>query len=603
MAIDFDGEYSPPRISSPPGNAASHDFSIADADVSSSDGALNDANSVLLLDPGQTTGAVTFVAEIGGPAAIPHQLNLRYDVVFESVPGGFTPPADLHALVTVGGGVSTARFPAVTINDLVAGNYEISFEVSLPSFTDGETIVVFDEGTSNKHISEFDVVDAGDVDTQSPELTVTIDDSEFVDPNPSLPVRVLKKDNPSDAGAQVVVDIALTDCQSPQPTCSSEFANSVTLQTTLTPAGSVVPSSQTFNVNAGDSVDETLQLTVTVPGPGTYSLEIEATDLAGLDDDETFQFAVAGQVGEPTANASGTPVFNEIYDLRRFLDDSPVPPPNPVATAQVWQMAFDKTTQTIWFNAEFGDLTGHFDPATGAIRVIDTSQVVSSGSNPHGVFFDFDSHLTPKVWIAHRNAEGELAGVGDEGKFGLLSFLEVRPNADGSQNLVTFSFENVTSHHLEDFHAAFVDALGDVWVVADHDNKIARFSLPSIIPTDPATITQTLKPTVTIYDVPRDIAAGGQFQPHGLEVVVDERTGEQYVWMIAEGGTGQVALLRPGAGSCPTEANCEKPNDLWLTWTGMPGDFVSKRGTFVKIDDNETPGIPDDDKVLCGLSG
>ena len=46
------------------------------------------------------------------------------------------------------------------------------------------------------------------------------------------------------------------------------------------------------------------------------------------------------------------------------------------------------------------------------------------------------------------------------------------------------------------------------------------------------------------------------------------------------------------------EADGGKLKDVWITWD-VPDEYEEIRGTFLKVDDNETPGIPDDDVVVA----
>lgn len=554
-------------------------------------GTLNADASVLVLGEGETSGTVTLDAKVIGPHSLPpHPINFeivayRNGVVADSVDVSTADGSEIEFSLDIGGlGVTTVGDPheityTVTVKGH-AGFEDVDFQIK--SFNDDAAVA-----STTNYVGTLDVRDRDSLDTTSPTLTASINEDNS---GPGLNPTLL---NPN----QLEVFVTVSD-----PAVDPTLDNEVTVTYDLTgPNGPIAISPETFSAGTGAAVSGSRTIQQAVSDAGQYSLSVVATDKAGLSSaPQTFTFAVVGEVEAPTPAASGTPVFNEIFDLQPFLNS----PENTLG--QIWQMSLDKTTQTVWFNAEFGDKTGQFDPATGKIRVFDTS-VVTPDSNPHGVFFDLETHLTPKVWIAHRNAHGSNAAEGGEGDFGIISYLDVRENQSGTHNLVSYSFENISAgtpddsfFHLHDFHAVFVDAAGDVWAAAAHDNRIIKFDMPTTLPDNITTDSlgniieadqAKLRPeAIRVFDIPNDVTGGFSFQPHGLEVIVDERTGEQYVWMISEGGSGHIVLLRPEAGP--------EGNDLWITWTGMPSEVDEHRGTFVKIDDNETPGIPDDDKVI-----
>ncbi|MBL6704967.1 MAG: cadherin-like domain-containing protein, partial [Planctomycetaceae bacterium] len=318
--------------------------------------------------------------------------------------------------------------------------------------------------------------------------------------------------------------------------------------------------------------------------PGRHNLVVRATDGVGNSADSANITVVVSIVGEQTSGAPGTPVVTDVYSFLEALTPGGVTP-----SVQPWQMGFDKTTQTIWINTELGGQTLQFDPATGTARIFDLTSLDSAngvGTNPHGIFFDFDTHITPRVWIAQRNAGGSAAGPGAEGGASLLSYVDV-----ATEQLYTYRFEGLefnlggaTPVEAEDFHAVLVDDAGTIWVVSDHLNMILEINTST---TDPEDRTLSIVPHVLPEEFQSD--SGRDFDPHGIKVVVDERTGERYVWFLSEGGTGRIGLLRPGFK--------DDGSDAWVTFA-VDSQFENARGTFVEIDDGETPGIPEDDVIV-----
>ena len=318
--------------------------------------------------------------------------------------------------------------------------------------------------------------------------------------------------------------------------------------------------------------------------PGRHNLVVPATDGVSNSADSATITVVVSSVGEQTAGAPGTPVVTDVYSFLETLTPGATTP-----SVQPWQMGFDKTTQTIWINTELGGQTFQFDPATGTARVFDLTGLDTQngvGTNPHGIFFDFDTHITPRVWIAQRNAGGSAAGPGAEGGASLLSYVDVATELLYTYRFAGLEFDlgGASAVEAEDFHAVLVDDAGTIWVVSDHLNMILEITSST---TNPEDRTLTIVPHVLPDEFQSD---GGQdFDPHGLKVVVDERTGERYVWFLSEGGTGRIGLLRPGFK--------DDGSDAWVTFA-VDSQFENARGTFVEIDDGETPGIPDDDVII-----
>jgi streptogramin lyase len=360
--------------------------------------------------------------------------------------------------------------------------------------------------------------------------------------------------------------------------------------------------------------------------PGRHVVFVRVTDTAGNvteSPDFLFFYIDLDTQSRDTQGAPGTPVYNQFYDLFTAIQGNQ-PRDNEIEDdLWPWTVAFDNSTQTYWFTMEHGGKLGHFDPAKSTLRYYDISgqlPLPNGFANPHGVTFDFDSHLTPRVWFVHRNAGGINAGVGgsegDIGKStlpenrdrngnGRLSYLDLSAvvrNADpartGPLEPSYFSYDLAALKPAEplffdDTHAVFVDTRGTVWVTSDHGDKILEIDFDQ-----PGNLASTVA-RMWVHQVPHELTphSGAEhgFHPHALQVVVDDVTGEQYVWAISEGGTGRSLLLRPRLGSAGV--------DQWYSFgpgTNTPGAqlAVDTRGTFVQIDDNETPGRPHDDKIV-----
>lgn len=409
-------------------------------------------------------------------------------------------------------------------------------------------------------------------DTVSPvvaSLQLTADDNQF--PDSVLPVNVTFETSPT-------IQFNLTE---------QNFAarsNAVFVELLRVNADSSVTVLQsdtvTFAANGtdGTSTMSALTLDADTAGNGLLTFQVRATDAAGNQSTSDSVQVFLNTPGEDTPNAPGTPVHTSYYDLASILD-----PAGALSKNQPWQMGFDKTTQTIWINTELGTQTFQFDPATGAVRVYDLLALEPdqpTGTNPHGIFFDFDSYLTPRVWVAHRTAGGANANKAGSVDGARLSYYDLVSN-----EFVTYEFdEDTVGLHVEDLHAVSVDDTGTIWTVGTHSNTVFEITMDTLDPTN-------RQASVKAHVLPEELAAGfdEEFVPHGVDVIVDERTGEQYVWLIAEGGSGRIALLRPGFN--------DDGSNSWVTWDVGP-DALDTRGTFLKVDDGETPGIPDDDTIV-----
>ncbi len=417
--------------------------------------------------------------------------------------------------------------------------------------------------------------------------------------------------------------------------------------------------------------------------PGQYQAIIRVTDAAGnpltnADDDfAKFDFYVDAGPAAATLDAPNTPVYSELFFIgARFMGgtgativvDQPIPAglgsqvhidgtsydvasqndlpngtfeltlattddvastlieddPNTleneaskIAWLKPWQMSFDKTTQTVWFNTEDGERLGQFDPATGNVNLYDVSLPDTDGNptafNPHGVFFDFNTHLTPRIWLVHRNSD---SGGGTT----RVSYFDL-----ARKELFTYEFSN---EGLTGGHAVFVDALGDVWITARDSDMLIQLDFDG----SSGGLGST-EGKLRVHRLPDEMAdRGGQgqsFRIHGVQVVVDQRTGQQYVYAVDAGDkddrnnnsgdmdagtTGRLALLIPGSLVDPAVPGSVDREDTWFVWNFDPGLDFENDGVldnvyrdahvlFTAIDDNETPGIPEDDFVILGDPG
>lgn len=279
---------------------------------------------------------------------------------------------------------------------------------------------------------------------------------------------------------------------------------------------------------------------------GDRLVSIRQVDTAGNESDPTAPLFVSVDttVGAATLGSPGTPIHNLIYDLNQGAELLGT-------NTQPWQMTFDKTTQTVWLTAESGQLNGspalaQFDPATGKLRVFDLSVFGDTATNSHGTFFDFNSQLTPRVWVAHR-ALGESSTR--------LSYLDINSEDPSDSELVSYDFstQSIGGDFIKDLHAVFVDKRGTVWATSLLGDRIIE-----VRPGDAFTNgggLDTIEARLIVHDVPSTLLLDAdnasqtptdmEFNAHALEVVVDDRTGETYVYMVAGNGLGRTGLLKP----------------------------------------------------------
>jgi hypothetical protein len=306
----------------------------------------------------------------------------------------------------------------------------------------------------------------------------------------------------------------------------------------------------------------------------------------------------------------------------------------PIAWLRPWTPTFDKTTQTIWFTNEDGHRLGQFDPATAKVKLYDIADPAGQGTvalDPHGVTFDFNSHLTPRVWFVYRNEhtgnDVDFALPVDpplptdpprapraEAEVARLAYLDL---FTGELVAIEFTDERFGGLHLKGAHNIQIDDLGTVWITAEHSDAIVELNFDQPIGPDSSTaFLDRRSPQVIVHQLPEELGDRGAdnfgFDVHGLSIVVDQRTAERYVYFSDAAATGRVGLLRPGRPFKPaTDTTPAQPAtlDAWFEWQvdeafyGGEGRSLDGHSLFLAIDDSETPGIPEDDKVVFADSG
>jgi hypothetical protein len=464
---------------------------------------------------------------------------------------------------------------------------------------------------------------AGNVGAESAPLTVVLDPIP-----PTGTARVALADQTftgnaleSTANRRPSIEVTLTD--QPQGFVNTLTAALIQIDGRAPAAPVVVPQVVPANGN-------TARVTLTVPEDlalGFHTVTIRATDLAGnTSTDIVAPFLV---LENRPASTPGSPVFTTVFDLQNLV--ASLSGPNVSDRLFPWNISFDRTTQTIWFvlrgqdapvregvtpPRERGNHVVQLDPVTGQAKVYDLSITTDNdppNTGPHSVFFDFESHLTPRVWFAQRSA-------------GLVSYLDVATNT-----IVTYNLRQMLEPmkaalgltELEaDAHAVVVDRRGVVWVSDEHDGLILE--LDTRVPTaNGGTNVNTDQGTLTVHVMPKSFMSrltGAQaglvllqddeIGLHGLDVVADDRPNrntQPYVYFSIL-GTGGVGLLIPGVLGAA---------DRWVAWdvsealraegstaTDSKGNVIPVGNPlFVTIDNNESPGTPEDDRVFFGDPG
>ncbi len=337
------------------------------------------------------------------------------------------------------------------------------------------------------------------------------------------------------------------------------------------------------------------------PTPITV-LDLGDAQAAGL-----LAFAQASGLNSPTVGAPGTPVHSTVFDLEN-LSDVDVSPLTP------WNLSFDRTTQTVWFvnrgsgavnirptppnPPTSGNQIVQFDPATNRLRIYALNAIIPS-SDPHGIFFDFETHLTPRVWFVKRNADR-------------ISYVDLERNEIVSYDLRQLLGESADSIEA---HAVTVDRRGTVWVTDVVGNRVLELEFDFTLDPDsrvgPTPSLNSRVGILTSHQLPpprHPVNVDGRpaSGPHGIDVVVDDRTNEAYVY-VTRLSDGTVNLLRPGTGL--------NGADVWFDWnldeliraelsinTSNPATKVGDP-QFISVDTNETPGFPEDDRLFFADSG
>ncbi len=255
-----------------------------------------------------------------------------------------------------------------------------------------------------------------------------------------------------------------------------------------------------------------------------------------------------------TIGAPGTPIHTTIFDLASSLGQD----------SQPWQMTLDESAQTVWLTAESGMDDGEpklarFDPATGDFLVYDLQLDADDNSfdNSHGAFFDFDSHLTPRVWVAHRARTSGTARI---------SYLDIPSDSSdpSSGEIVSYELINLEGGigDIPSLHAVFVDTRGTVWATSLNGQRILEIRVGEFLASGSINL-DSRAAEIVVHDIPDGIRPAEGLRPHALEVAVDDQTGERFVWIVAGQGGGRTALLRPVVTTllADTESNTG-PNDV-----------------------------------------
>ena len=479
------------------------------------------------------------------------------------------------------------------------------------------------------------------LDSDQPKFAFTVTDQKYAIVNNPLEVQLLINGQPV-----LIIDL-VNDPANTNPLAKLTLNNPAGMDgvfaqlVRLTPAVALVPGHYTFEIfvtdpdlamvdpNAARATSENIAISGTVTSDDTQGAP--GTPVFGRIYDMRNIGPTADSIGDPVLllDVNGDPIPDLDTNGIQKTDGNGVLLFKQVVFrgAQFWQTSFDKTTQTNWINLERGRLDGvvfkpgtvHFDPATGRFELFDFATIFGDDAvllnntnpatdfrNPHGNAFDFDGHVNPRLFVVHRNAVGG-SGRGQIGGDGRISYIEVRANAAGQHRVVSYDIPALSGLSLTDMHAAFVDAKGTVWVTSSEKSSILEIDFDfeespagSGNAVESATIdSQTAR--VKVHKMPIGLLTGdtgtahSKFHGHALKVVVDDQTGEQYVWIASDGGKGQIALLRPEASP--------DGKDVWMSWNvadtvPMGSDAADSRVPFVDIDDNETSGDPTDDRII-----
>ncbi len=299
----------------------------------------------------------------------------------------------------------------------------------------------------------------------------------------------------------------------------------------------------------------------------------------------------------------------------------------PLMWLRPWTTTFDKATQTTWLTMEDGVSVANFDPTNGNVKFYsiglrDPLTGVARYGDPHGVTFDFNSHLTPRVWFVYRNEnlDRDLPDFGDPTKPfdstargpGTVAFLDVETNTLRSFEIDDSLFTQPGSpadFDLAGTHAIFVDTRGHVWLTTE--TSVMEIDTSRFPDGKPTGTLSSSDGTIILHKLPAQLGDTGSksvpFQPHGIQVIVDQRTGKPYVFMAdgdAKSGTARTVLLQPGTNGEPDQWKEWNFDALLLSEANPPQNDVPPSATlFLAVDDNETPGTPEDDRLIAASPG
>jgi len=496
----------------------------------------------------------------------------------------------------------SAMDPATTVQllrgDEVVGSRVGSGPIVDPSAPEGFNVYiarqVSDMGIPGRPSVALTVV----VDTTAPIPTVALDRSQVTfsgDPDPFTAttarrpnLMVSATDAPDNAANVLFAEIQTIDGQPPSV---------ATVAPAILRGGAFAP--------------------LTVPSdlaPGLHTVVIRVRDAASNATLKALTFTV---LANPALATPGTPVFSTIYDLgivQDELDHEDGDDDHDHGDENPWSMSFDRTTQTVWAVVRGDDktLTGtegnrliQLDPATGRVKAW-SFQEFDPNSGPHGVFFDFETHLTPRVWFTQRTGKehggGRLSYLdlvsGDIVTYDLLAVLN-------NANFKVVDAQGNKTDPLGDIHAIVVDRRGVVWVSDERDAVLFELDFrggeSGLSSTQGTVVIHTLPGPAPGADNPDRSSENDAGGPHGLEVVVDDRTNQPYVY-FAEVLQGRFNMLMPGAAGTQDRWFSWDVDDLLRQELGPNAPLVGQP-LFPTIDTNETPNRPEDDRIFFGDTG
>ena len=695
--------------------------------------AIFDGESTITVPRGVTNASIWLDGEFNNDRAVPsdHAITLLIDVIGANAQNEVVVTANTPA--TVPAMERVAPFAeTLKVNGLPLGETSLEFVA-----VRGDRRVAVSFPTPRF----LRVVDETAGDTRGPRLSdLELQKGDIKFPNSALPVDVAKTASPD-----LTVSFADEPFAISENTVTLELIEVIeVVADDDTDFVELVRDRQVFTAAAGTPFFTGTWTPSFDFSPGQRTVLIRGTDANGNPSETDPVTFFVSDVGEPTPGAPNTPVFSELYFIGSTLIesaskgqpvikvDSPIPKDytvkidgsifvvndsreieiqgqrgfeltlssnlhqdligctdgsecvaEKVAWLRPWQMGLDKTTQTVWFTNEDGHRLGQFDPATGSVEIYDVT-VENRGFDPHGVFFDFDSHLTPRVWFVYRN-ESSSQEVDEPIPTGQVPEQVMRVSYFdlAEKELFTFDFADLqgvtldfadNDNVLREGHAVFVDAHGHVWMTAEQSHAVIELDFDYRELADGGFTRSGNRNghhgQVIVHQTPNSFAEG-DFLVHGVQTVVDERTGEAYTWMVNEGirrppqdenfaRTAHVALLKttetvlleatnrgspglrvtapvaPGTdvvlnqGGLNEEivnvvssaedderggyllrldrllSNDHSPfekllgPDQWFEWNIDDGDLQRRAAhlLFTALDDNETPGIPEDDFLV-----